>query len=61
MSPSEEQYELLLQRLKDRIEDGRGETIYDIGIGEGLFVKCHLPSINILKLVLYIRYMCLFF
>ncbi|XP_026469311.1 GTP-binding protein 1 [Ctenocephalides felis] len=34
VSPSEEQYELLLQRLKDRIEDGRGETIYDIGIGE---------------------------
>uniref|UniRef100_A0A6M2DWM5 GTP-binding protein 1 n=1 Tax=Xenopsylla cheopis TaxID=163159 RepID=A0A6M2DWM5_XENCH len=34
VSPSEEQYELLLQRLKERVDDGRGETIYDIGIGE---------------------------
>lgn len=34
VSPSEEQYELLLRRLKERIQDGGSETIFDIGIGE---------------------------
>lgn len=34
ISPTEEQYELLLKKLAKRIEDNRGETIYDIGIGE---------------------------
>lgn len=34
VSPTEEQFELLLRRLKDRIADSRGETIYEIGIGE---------------------------
>lgn len=35
ISPTEEQYELLKKRLQDRINDSRGETIYDVGIGEG--------------------------
>ncbi|XP_076661318.1 GTP-binding protein 1 isoform X2 [Halictus rubicundus] len=34
VSPSEDQYELLLRRLKERIQDGGTETIFDIGIGE---------------------------
>ncbi|XP_015607433.1 GTP-binding protein 1 [Cephus cinctus] len=34
VSPSEDQYELLLRRLKERIHDGGSETIFDIGIGE---------------------------
>ncbi|XP_031831264.1 GTP-binding protein 1 [Nomia melanderi] len=34
VSPSENQYELLLRRLKERIQDGGSETIFDIGIGE---------------------------
>lgn len=34
VSPSEEQFELLRKQLKDRIDDSRGETIYEIGIGE---------------------------
>jgi GTPase len=34
VSPTEEQFELLLRRMKDRIADSRGETIYEIGIGE---------------------------
>ncbi|OAD58181.1 GTP-binding protein 1 [Eufriesea mexicana] len=34
VSPSEDQYELLLRRLRDRIQDGGSETIFDIGIGE---------------------------
>ena len=34
VSPSEEQYELLLRRLTERVQDGGSETIFDIGIGE---------------------------
>lgn len=34
VSPTEDQFELLQKRLKDRIADSRGETIYEIGIGE---------------------------
>ncbi|CAB0020627.1 unnamed protein product, partial [Nesidiocoris tenuis] len=35
ISPTAEQYDLLLKRLKERVESGRGETIFDIGVGEG--------------------------
>lgn len=35
ISPTEEQFELLKKRLQDRIDDSRGETIFDVGIGEG--------------------------
>lgn len=35
VSPSEKQFELLRKRLQERIDDSRGETIYDIGIGDG--------------------------
>lgn len=34
VSPTEEQFELLKKRLEERIADSRGETIYEIGIGE---------------------------
>lgn len=34
VSPTEEQFELLQKRLKERIAECRGETIYDLGIGE---------------------------
>ncbi|XP_012265723.2 GTP-binding protein 1 [Athalia rosae] len=34
VSPSEDQYELLLRRLRERIQDGGSETIFDIGVGE---------------------------
>lgn len=34
ISPTEEQFELLRRRLSDRMIDSRGETIYEIGIGE---------------------------
>lgn len=34
VSPSEDQYELLLKRLQERIQDGGSETIFNIGIGE---------------------------
>lgn len=35
VSPTEKQFELLRRRLQERIDDSRGETIFDIGIGEG--------------------------
>lgn len=38
VSPSEDQYELLLRRLRERVQDGGSETIFDIGIGEGLYI-----------------------
>ena len=31
MSPNEEEYELILADLKAQIEEGHGETIYNIG------------------------------
>jgi GTPase len=34
ISPTEEQFELLRKRLKERIEESRGETIFELGIGE---------------------------
>ncbi|XP_060826707.1 GTP-binding protein 1 [Bombus pascuorum] len=34
VSPSEDQYELLHKRLRERVQDGGSETIFDIGIGE---------------------------
>jgi hypothetical protein len=35
VSPNEKQFDLLQQRLRDRLQDGRGETIFDVGFGEG--------------------------
>jgi len=35
VQPTEEQIELLQKRLQDRIADNCGETIYEIGVGEG--------------------------
>lgn len=35
ISPNAEQYDLLHQRLKERLEESHGETIYDIGIAQG--------------------------
>lgn len=34
VSPTEEQFDLLRKRLEERAQDNRGETIYEIGIGE---------------------------
>lgn len=36
VSPTEKQFELLRRRLQERINDSRGETIYDIGTSEGM-------------------------
>lgn len=38
VSPSEEQFDLLRKRLQSRIDDSRGETIFEIGIGEGIYL-----------------------
>lgn len=35
VGPTEEQFDLLMKRLEERISASRGETVYEIGIGEG--------------------------
>lgn len=35
VSPSEEQFDLLQKKLIQRLEEGRGETIFDVGVGDG--------------------------
>lgn len=42
VSPTAEQFDLLKKRLEERIQDSRGETIYEIGIGEGNNNFCFL-------------------
>ncbi|KAG8229346.1 hypothetical protein J437_LFUL007154 [Ladona fulva] len=34
VSPTEEQFDLLMRSIKERLDDGRGETIFDIGVGK---------------------------
>ncbi|XP_063692306.1 GTP-binding protein 1-like isoform X1 [Bolinopsis microptera] len=36
VGPSDEQYEQLLEVLKNRLEDGLGECVYEVGIGDGI-------------------------
>lgn len=33
ISPNHEEYEYICDLIKDRIEEGHGETIYEIGTG----------------------------
>lgn len=42
ISPNEKQFDLLQRRLKERLEDGRGETIFDVGVGEGKANLCNI-------------------
>ncbi|XP_076447703.1 GTP-binding protein 1-like [Babylonia areolata] len=35
VSPNSEQYDLLKETIRQRVEDAQGETIYEIGTGEG--------------------------
>jgi hypothetical protein len=39
VSPTSEQFDLLLRQLRERLDDGRGETIYEIGIGLGKHIS----------------------
>lgn len=41
VSPNEKEYDYLLQRLQNRIDENQGETIYIIGLGEG-----DVPGLN---------------
>lgn len=54
ISPTEEQYDLLAKKLQSLIDDSRGETIYDIGIGQeggesGLDVEEYAASLATLQ------------
>ena len=33
VSPNDEEYDMLLRQLQQRIQDGNGETLYEIGVG----------------------------
>ncbi|CAB4035456.1 GTP-binding 1-like, partial [Paramuricea clavata] len=35
VSPNDEEYDLLLRQLQQRLREGNGETLYEIGIGDG--------------------------
>lgn len=35
VSPDEKEYELILAKIKDMMDDGRGETIFELGTGDG--------------------------
>lgn len=41
VSPTTEEYDLLHKQLLERLDTGKGEIIYDIGVGEGrLTILC---------------------
>ena len=33
MSPTNDEYEFLLETIKETVEEGQGETIYELGVG----------------------------
>jgi len=33
ISPDDEQFDFLLRKLKERLDEGHGETIYEVGVG----------------------------
>lgn len=35
ISPNDEQFDFLLHKLKERLDEGHGETIYEVGVGDG--------------------------
>ena len=54
VSPSEQEYEYIQSRVKELMEEGRGETIMELGAGEdteGLTEEEMLASIATLKYV----------
>lgn len=40
ISPTDEQFDILLHKLKERLDEGHGETIYEVGIGGERNKKC---------------------
>lgn len=49
VSPTSEQFDLLLRQLRERLDDGRGETIYEIGIGLGKHIFIDAFSVFTVK------------
>ena len=45
ISPNHEEYEYICDLIKDRIEEGQGETIYEIGTGGKVVSPFLLPTI----------------
>ena len=40
IGPTDEQFDILLHKLKERLDEGHGETIYEVGIGGERNKKC---------------------
>lgn len=54
ISPDDEQFDFLLHKLKERLDEGHGETIYEVGVGgekESLF-PCHDLTLAMLSLII---------
>ena len=45
VSPSTEQFDLLRTRLADRVEEGQGETIYEVGVAEGEYIQLSMSDV----------------
>lgn len=58
ISPTSEQYDLLQCKLKERIENGRGETIFEVGVGEGTVLAVNLNNHDINYLIFLHFYLC---
>ena len=50
VKPTEEQYDLLVKKMQYLIEMGNGETILEVGAGEGMNLKSSLYFLEIIKL-----------
>ncbi|XP_078346711.1 GTP-binding protein 1-like [Oculina patagonica] len=55
ISPDDEQFDFLLHKLKERLDEGHGETIYEVGVGDstpsGLNAEDLKASVDSLKLL----------
>jgi len=48
VSPTNDEYEFIVETIKERVEEGQGETIYEIGTGgkTGFLFQMHYQYIN---------------
>lgn len=42
VSPTNDEYEFIVESIKERVEEGQGETIYEVGTGGEFRVLCSL-------------------
>lgn len=42
VSPTNDEYEFIVESIKERVEEGQGETIYEVGTGGEFHVQYSL-------------------